>query len=71
MLPEEVISMVVAVGTRNVEAAGALSGLNKGARMYSKVMISEVNNSGWLFDSENQLWFGPRDIKNPQEPNEM
>ena len=75
MLPEQAISMAVAVGACNVEAADALSGLKtweetierieKGwARLISKVMISEAVDSGWLFDSENQLWFGPFDDKN-------
>ncbi len=61
------ISLAVAVGACNVEAADALRGIRSWDATIARVASGwkrqdlQLNNSGWLFDPKNGLWHGPCD----------
>jgi sugar/nucleoside kinase (ribokinase family) len=63
--PEEAVTMAVAVGACNVEAADALSGIRSWEETVQRVAngwerrFVELNSPGWHWDSVRQIWQGP------------
>ncbi len=69
MGPEETLSMAVAVGACNVEAADALSGIRSWEETLARVQNAwprhrlVVDTPGWYWDSIKQLWVGKRNTQ--------
>ncbi|MCK6629771.1 MAG: carbohydrate kinase family protein [Anaerolineae bacterium] len=66
--PAEAVTMAVAVGACNVEAADATSGVRSWEETLARVKagwprqpLHFANIPGWRFDPSRQLWLGPND----------
>jgi len=65
--PERAMTMAVAVGACNVEAADALSGLRTWEATAARVAADwprhalNIRATGWQWDATEALWFGPAD----------
>ena len=65
MSPQEALTMAVAVGACNVEAADALSGVRSWPETLRRVRSGwarhrlALDDAGWCFDEQLQLWRGP------------
>ena len=65
MTPEQALNSAVAVGAFNVEAADAISGLRSWEVTQARIAQgwkrhnSELNDNGWSWDDNNDIWVGP------------
>jgi sugar/nucleoside kinase (ribokinase family) len=63
--PQEAVTMAVAVGACNVEAADALSGLRSWEETRARVAAGwprcalAIDSPGWRWEPDHQLWIGP------------
>jgi sugar/nucleoside kinase (ribokinase family) len=66
--PTEAVTMAVAVGACNVEAADAVSGVRSWEETLARVEAGwprqklEFDAPGWRFDERRWLWIGPNNV---------